>query len=45
MEESLLDDFIDFIATCIDIQEDLYKKQLKLSMEISKFSEKNDIKE
>jgi hypothetical protein len=45
MEESLLDDFIDFISACVDIQEDLYKKQLKLSMEISKFSEKNDIKE
>lgn len=41
MENSLLDDFIDFISECMDIQEDYFKRQWNLSMEISEFGDKN----
>jgi hypothetical protein len=41
MENQLLEDFIDFISECMIIQEDYYKKQLSLAIEISEFGDKN----
>jgi len=43
MENQLLEDFIDFISECMIIQEDYFKNQLNLSIEISELS--NTIKE
>lgn len=41
MEESLSDDFVDFIATCMDIQEECYKNQTNLMLEVTKFMNDN----
>jgi len=43
MENQLLEDFIDFISECMIIQEDYFKNQLNLSIEISELS--SNIKE
>jgi len=43
MENQLLEDFIDFISECMIIQEDYYKRQLNLSIDILELS--NNIKE
>jgi len=38
MEDQLIEDFINFISECLIIQEDYFKNQLKLSMEVTEFS-------
>ena len=43
MENQLLEDFIDFISECMNIQEDYYERQLNLSIELSELS--SNIKE
>jgi hypothetical protein len=43
MENQLLEDFINFISECMNIQEDYFKNQLNLSIEISELS--SNIKE
>jgi hypothetical protein len=37
MKDQLIEDFINFVSEVLIIQEECYKNQLKLSMEITEF--------